>query len=180
MAGIFGGLFGGKAARAAGQTLPSYPPGLSDAEIDAVFERARAEADLKTEANIGLWHQDGARWDADLEAGTITFTNTRGWTIVAPVQVIGTRNTADGSFLWGWDHPSVPEPLAADARRVFDFGQAQGLEALTTRKIAAEEDDAWAFTALALHLSGANGLYRGPSGGTHVYMTFGEVQISQS
>ena len=159
--------------------LPSYPHKLSDAEIDAVFERAGAALDAQTAAHRGTWHMDGARWDADLEGGTIAFVNQRGWTIRAPVQVIGTRSLGDSTWLWAWDHPSVPAARAADARRVKAFGETQGLAALTTRKIEASEEDAWEFTALAAYLGGANGAYRGPTGETEVFMTFGEITITK-
>ncbi|MBY0520448.1 MAG: hypothetical protein K2P79_08495 [Sphingomonas sp.] len=52
---------------------------MTDAQIDAVFARAKAELEAKTGVHVGSWHMDGARWDADLEAGTITFTNQRNW-----------------------------------------------------------------------------------------------------
>lgn len=150
----------------------------TDAEIDAVFERAEAEMQLKTEAAMGMWGLgSGESWSADLEAGTITFVNAKGWEITAPVQVVGTLNTADGTWLWGWDHPSVPAPVAEHAHRLREFGAQHGLEALTTRKIEAEEADGWTFTALACHLTGAQGGYRGPAGDAFVFMTYGEVSI---
>jgi hypothetical protein len=177
---LFGKWFGGAPAQAAAAGMrPSYPAHMGDAEIDAVFDRANAELQAKTSAHVGTWHMDGARWDADLEAGTLTFTNQRGWTITAPVQVVGTRSLADGTWLWGWDHPSVPAPRAQDAQLVKAFGEAQGLAALTTRTIFAGEEEAWEFTALAAHLSGANGAYRGPTGQAEVFMTFGQITIAK-
>lgn len=179
-------LFGGwlktataKADAPAG-TLPSYPAKLSDDAIDAVFDRARSELAAKTEAHNGSWRMDRARWDVDLEAGKISFVNQRGWTIVAPVQVIGTRSTKDGTWLWAWDNPSIPPARAVDALRVKAFGDAQGLEALTTRKIEASEEQCWELTAIAAHLAGANGAYRGPAGVAEVFMTFGEITITKS
>ena len=159
--------------------LPSYPDKLSDPAIDAVFERAEEALKAQTAAHNGTWHMDGARWSVDLDAGTITFINKRGWTISAPVQVIGTRSLADGTWLWGWDHPSVSVAQAANARLVRAFGRRQGLARLTTRKIEASERDAWRFTALAAYLAGANGAYRGPTGPTEVFMTFGEIVIAK-
>jgi len=34
------------------------------------------------------------------------------------VQIVGTLNTADSAWMWGWDHPSVPEDLGEHARAV--------------------------------------------------------------
>lgn len=172
MAGFFGKMF--DRAQEQGKRL-------SDAEIDAVFARAAEELKLKTEVHRNTWQQgDGGSWAADLDQGTIVFTNDKGWKITAPVQVIGTRNEKDGTWLWGWDHPSVPEPVAQHAELVQMFGQRNGLQALITRKIEASEDDAWAFTALACHLAQAQGGYRGPASTTTVFMTFGEVEISKA
>nr|WP_157084828.1 DUF6882 domain-containing protein [Sphingomonas pituitosa] len=48
----------------------------------------------------------------------------------------------------------------------------------TTRKVQCTEQQAWQFTAVALYLSGAQGAYRGRSGTTLVYMTFGTVTVA--
>ncbi|MFN3558973.1 MAG: DUF6882 domain-containing protein [Brevundimonas sp.] len=169
-------LFGKKAVPAAA-AQPSAPD-PADAAIDAIFARADAELQLKTEAAMGMWGLGtGESWAADLDAGTITFINDKGWEITAPVQVVGTLNTADGTWLWGWDHPSVPGPISEHAQRVREFGEQHGLAALTTRKIEAEEADGWSFTALACHLAGAQGGYRGPAGDALVFMTYGTVSI---
>ena len=151
-----------------------------DGEPDLTLNRSIAEMRLKTEAHVGTWGLDRASWAADLELGTIIFTNKKGLKITAPVQVIGTFNTKDSTWLWGWDHPSVSEPLAAHARLAHDFGEKYRLERYTTRKIVSTETEAWNFTALACHLAGAQGGYRGPAGTTLVFMTFGEVSISKA
>jgi hypothetical protein len=142
------------------------------------IERSANELRLRTEAHVGTWGLDEASWNADLDAGTIEFRNRKGMVITAPVQVVGTYNTEDGTWLWGWDHPSVPEPIAAHARLAKDFGERYGLEEYTTRKIECGEDLAWEFAAVACHLAGAQGAYRGPSGPTMVFMTFGTVTIA--
>jgi hypothetical protein len=175
MAGFLKNLFGG--AKEPAPVAPDVDAD-ADAEIDLAFERAHEELRLKSELHQSTWGLDGASWAADLESGTITFVNARGWTITAPVQVIGTFNTLDGTWLWGWGSPSVPEPVSEHAQLVRAFGEKYGLGALTTRMIEASEEDGWEFTALACHLAGAQGGYRGPAGTTMVFMTFGEVTIS--
>ncbi|WHU02055.1 MULTISPECIES: DUF6882 domain-containing protein [unclassified Sphingomonas] len=169
MVGFLRKLFGGGKPAPEAEALP---------EPDLTLARAEEELKLKTEFAMATWGLgEGGTWEADLDAGTISFTNDKGWEITAPVQVIGTFNTLDGSWLWGWDHPSVPESASHDARRVLEFGEQYGLAALTTRKIQTDETDAWTFTALACHLAGAQGGYRGPAGSTHVFMTYGTVSI---
>lgn len=148
-------------------------------DSDTILKRAFADLQAKTAANVRLWQMDTASWSADLDLGTITFTNARHWTITGPVQVIGTRSTTDGTWLWGWDHPSVPAPLAAHARLVRDFGVAPKLEDMTTRKIEADKDRCWLYAALACYLGHATGAYRGPAGKAEVFMTFGEIRIGK-
>ncbi|MCW3835293.1 DUF6882 domain-containing protein [Sphingomonas canadensis] len=151
-----------------------------DAEAEATLLRAMEELKAKTAAHDATWHLGESHWAVDMETGRITFTNRRGMEIVAPMQVIGTFNTRDDTWLWGWDHPSVPEPLAEHARLARAFGEKHGLERYTTRKIVASEAEAWEFTALACHLGGAQGAYRGPAGTTLVFMTFGELTMRKS
>ena len=141
------------------------------------LERSMNELRLKTEAHVGTWGLDEASWSVDFDAGIIEFRNKKGLKITAPVQTVGTYNTEDGTWLWGWDHPSIPESEAVNARLARDFGAKYGLEAYTTRKIECGEDLAWEFAAVACYLGGAQGAYRGPSGATMVYMTFGTVTI---
>jgi hypothetical protein len=180
MAGFFDKLLGrGASANAEAAKDNGYPAKLPDTEIDAVFARADEELRLKTAAHNGSWRAGESSWDVDLEAGVITFRNPAGWVITAPVQLVGTLLPDKGTWLWGWDHPSAPEPARAHAKLVHAFGTAQDLAALTTRQIEATEEDAWSFTALAAHLAGANGAYRGPAGPAMVFMTFGDIEITK-
>jgi hypothetical protein len=174
MAGFLKKLFGNDNAKS------GDGGGAGLTEPDLTIERARNEMQLRTQAAIGLWGMDQASWAVDLETGIITFTNAeKGWVIAAPVQVVGTFNTEDDTWLWGWDHPSVPDPVGEHARLVHDFGEKYGLEAMTTRKIAATMAECWDFTALACHLAGAEGGYSGPAGTARVFMTFGTVSIKK-
>ena len=144
---------------------------------DLVFARAEAETALKSQVFQSIFGDEHYDWKVDLDAGVITFTGvTR--VVSAPVQVIGTYNTLDRTFLWGWDHPSVGEALGADARLAREFGRLQNLPLFTTRKVECTEQQAWVFTAVALYLCGAQGAYRGPAGTTMVFMTFGEMTIA--
>ena len=142
-----------------------------------MFGRADSEIALKTQLFHKIFGDEHYDWSVDLDAGTIIFTSPTKM-VSAPVQVIGTYNRLDHTFLWGWDHPSVPEPSGADARLARQFGQLRDLPLFTTRIVECSEEQAWSFTAVALYLSGAQGAYRGPAGSTMVFMTFGEMTIS--
>jgi len=149
-------------------------------EAQATIAKSMEELRLKQATNSSVWGLGSTeRWDADLEQGIIHFSGNDGTIVSAPVQVIGTLNSADGTWLWGWDHPSVKEPLAHAAMLCRSFGERHGLRRFTERKIACSEDEAWEQTAVALHLSEGQGPYRGPAGSTLVFMTFGEITIQK-
>lgn len=170
-------LLGG--GTAAAQDEPPQEAPLAEPELS--FARAVDLIETQNAFHDQTWRQSTARWDADLEAGTITFTNDRGWVVTAPVQVVGTYNRKDGTFLWGWDHPSIPEPARVAAQAVQAFGVTHDLKVLTTRKVPMTEEEAWYMTALANYLWKGQGAYRGPTNGdtTLVYMTFGELTITK-
>lgn len=127
----------------------------------------------KTEEASAAWGLGTeARWDVDLAAGILSFDFAEGRQVRVPVQVVGTYDQNDGSFLWGWDHPSVPPPLRRAAEAVREYGAAHDIDSFVQRKVACSEDQAWEFAAAAAHLDDAAGAYRGPSGNTLVFMTF--------
>ena len=165
----------GLALSTAGMTDPAEQRVAEPTEL--VFGRAQSEIVLKTQLFQRIFGDEHYDWSVDLDAGLITFTSATK-VVSAPVQVIGTYNTRDGTFLWGWDHPSVPEARGADARLARRFGQLHNLPLFTTRMVECTEEQAWSFTAVALYLSGAQGAYRGPAGTTLVFMTFGEMTIA--
>jgi hypothetical protein len=134
----------------------------------------------QTSAHSATWHLgEEETWKADQDTREITFTFANGTTARAEFQIVGTYNTEDGTFLWGWDHPSVDEPLRVSAKAAKQWGEQNHVKEFTTRKVKCTEDEAWQFTAVAARLSGANGAYRGPAGNTLVFMTFGEIKLGK-
>jgi hypothetical protein len=143
---------------------------------DLAMERAREKIRIKAafyRDAVGL--REGGTWGADLQAGTIRFDLADGTVLTAPMQVVGTYDRNTGTWMWGWDHPSVPAPVAEHAALVHAFGEEYGVDRFVERVIEATEEECWDFTALAVHLADAQGGYRGPSGTTLVYMTYGEI-----
>jgi len=149
---------------------------LTDDEIDAIFASAEAEREAKADAALTQWGiGGGGSWSADLARGLIRFETPHG-RFVGDMQFIGSFNSADGSWIWGWDHPTpFPDTIAAHARSVREFGERNGLEALTQRRIQADEMDGWAFADLACHLADAQGVYRAPSGDVVTFLTFSNI-----
>ena len=120
------------------------------------------------------------QWNLDMNAGQLRLSFADGREMDFPVQVIGSYNSQHGSFMWGWDHPSVPEPLRRAAQRVRDYGEEHAIERFTTRTISCSEADAWDIAAAAAQLDNVTGVYRGDAGGTWVYMTFDVPEASPS
>ncbi len=144
------------------------------------IEQSREGLAQQTAAHAATWHLDTAEhWSADLDKGTITF-DLKGVRASAAIQVIGTYNTLDGTFLWGWDHPSVPEALRKHARLAEQWGKKNNVPNFKTRKVKCTEDEAWGFAAVANRLANANGVYRGPDGTALVFMTLGKVKVEAS
>lgn len=142
---------------------------------ESFLQQAMVALKAQTAHNTETWGLGTeVQWNLDMNAGSLHFTFADGRKLSAAVQVVGTYNTDNDSFLWGWDHPSVPEPLRRAARLVREYGQAQGIEAFTTRTTGCTEADAWSFAAVAAQLDGAAGAYRGDAGGTWIYMVFEE------
>jgi Family of unknown function (DUF6882) len=134
---------------------------------------------LQTSGHSGIWRLGKEQnWAADLDTGTLTFSFADGATATAPIQVVGTYNTLEETFLWGWDHPSVPGELRRHAQLAREWGEKNNLEKFMTRKVSCSEEECWEFTAVTVRLANANGAYRGPAGSTLVFMTFGSVRVS--
>lgn len=143
------------------------------------IEMCLEELRLKTEAHDGIWQLSSADWNIDLDAGTVTFHAPSGMIATGPVQIIGTYNTQDSTWLWGWDHPSIPEHCAQHAKQLFTFGEQKGITDLTTRKLQLTEENCWEFAAIACKLCDAQGAYRAPSDTTLIFLTFGDMQLTQ-
>ena len=166
--GLLARIFGRTANR-----IP-YSPALGQQ-----VERAVHGLQAQTAAHDRMWQIGTAAWNVDQDVGTIVFTASNGMRAVAPVQIVGTYDTGDSTWLWGWDHPSVAPALAGHARRVLEYGQQHGFGVLTTRKLTCPEEQCWDFAAMACMLCDGQGAYRGPIGTARVFFTFGKVTLSR-
>src|SRR6185503_18904964 len=123
-----------------GRTALRNPLALE--EPHATLARSWDEMLTKTQANTEAWGLGTTdRWDADLDLGVIRFSNSGGLSATADVQVVGTYNLEDETWLWGWDHPSVSPPLARAALLARAFGEKHGLAQYTTRLIHCSQDE---------------------------------------
>ncbi|WP_278469655.1 DUF6882 domain-containing protein [Gimesia maris] len=150
-------------------------------DADLFIQQAIEGLRVQTAAHSSTWNLgDEDTWSAEQDSGRIEFSFADGTIAETDMQIIGTYNTNDGTFLWGWDHPYIKEPLRAHAKLARQFGEQHKLSNFTERIVECAESEAWEFTAVAARLANANGAYCGPSGTALVYMTFGEIELHKS
>lgn len=145
----------------------SMPPGTNADEAAGL--RWLQEKSLHDADQWGLGEEKS--WDMDLEQGRINWRFSNRETVSAQVQVMGTRNSKDGSFLWAWDHPSISQPLRKAAENS-DWAASRGIAEMTTRKSTVDELKLWCWLGLTAREYGANGGYRVNSNGTWVYLVY--------
>lgn len=114
------------------------------------------------------------RWDADMAAGTLTFTanDDPSRQLVARAHLIATIAPGPRSLLWAWAHPSGdPQGVAG---QLHAYGSQHGIADLTTAEVpfpadAAGDDDwiaqaAHTVGAVAVELTGRSPYYSAPVG----------------
>jgi hypothetical protein len=101
-------------------------------EYRQLADQSLEELRLKTAAHDGVWRLGECDWRVDQDAGTITFIHPNGIVATCPVQIIGTYNIEDGTWLWVWDNPSIVPALQEAANRVRGYGQQHNINRLTT------------------------------------------------
>ena len=165
-------------AAAAGAALSL--PIAAQVDADAFIKQSLAGLQDQQSANDALWKMNEAvHWDVDQNTGKIVFSFADGKTATAPVQIVGTFDPRNGTFLWAWDHPAVAAPLSRAAKVTREWAERNNVERWTTRMVRCTESEAWEFTAVAARLDGATGAYRAPTGGPHVFLVFGKVTLQQ-
>jgi hypothetical protein len=154
------------------------PKKLSDAEIDAFVHDSLHELIKIQDQNRAHYGVGDGRWDYDLEKGMIVFTQP-GKLVTASIQVIGTLNHEKNTFMWAWDHPSVPKVLSEHALLVKAWGEANELPIFSTRIVECDEAQAWEFTAIARRLAKADGAYVGRGDKASPFLTLSGFKITE-
>jgi hypothetical protein len=162
-------------------TASAVPASTSgaDPQYMALALQSVEEVKQKTADFEGLFQIGTADWELDQDTGLITFKSKSGVVATAPVQLAGTYSQADGTWLWAWENPSIDAKLAAHATRAREHGQQHNVADLTTAKLALPEDKALELAAVTCKLGGHQGVYRGASEGTVLFITFGEPTVQQ-
>ena len=100
----------------------------------------------------------------NLEKGRLVLSFEDAPELSVEAQIIGTWSD-DGSWMWGWGHPEVPEPMQQAAWAVQHFGERQEIEELLTRGGPTQEERARDYMAICAYISDADGVFMGDHGG---------------
>ncbi len=103
------------------------------------------------------------RYNYDVDAGTLTFSNDDVVKVIADIQVVGSVGSKD--WLWGWANDHWPVPVVSDMEAVVSFGETHGIMELTSGYVAEDDLNAlgWALTAVSVRILDAVGAYRPPT-----------------
>ena len=108
--------------------------------------------------------RDVVQFELDLETGDLELQFAEGEPLSVVAQVAGTFSD-DGSFMWAWGHPSVPQPLQQAAWAAQRYGDRQEIEELLTRGGKVTRKKAEEYTAISAYLAHADGVFIGDHGG---------------
>jgi hypothetical protein len=115
---------------------------------------------MSAEFRIGDW----PRYDFDLHAGTLVFSDQGVAKVIAEIQIVGSTSKRAGNWLWAWGNSHWPEEQTLDAQRVRAFGEEHGIAELMNNYVADNDLNAlgWALTAVQARITDAVGAYRPP------------------
>ncbi|MDF2846549.1 MAG: hypothetical protein K0R97_531 [Oerskovia sp.] len=137
------------------QTNPA--PTLQDLVDRAVILSAEHQAHF---ADLG----GESAWDADLEAGTLTFHSEI--PLVCGAHFLGTAAPATQSWLWGWHNVNhFPEGVVAAAEHVHQRGVTGGIFELSTPEILLTDAVPYRLALAAKAVTGHFTHFAGPTGG---------------
>lgn len=147
--------FAGRMADSGATQLPeSYKQLIVNAQL---FFKGRMSGGL------GVRLSDVTDYRLTLRKGRMTLMFADGEDVSTDAQIIGTLSN-DGSFMWGWGHPEVPEPMQAAAWAVQQFGDRQEIEELLTRGGPTTPERLDEYLAICAYISDANAVFVGDHG----------------
>ena len=136
---------------------------------DAVHELQDKNGRLEDEFRMGQWE----RFDYDLNAGTLIFSDRGTSKLLCEIQVAGSTSIEAENWLWAWANDYWPGDSARDSLLVREYGEKHGICELTHECIEPEDDLnalGWALTAVMVRVTGAIGAYRPPDEGGGLFL----------
>ena len=139
----------------------SDPEWYGEWRHDAVHQLQEKNAGLESAYRLGRWK----RFDYDLEAGTLTFSEDGKAKVIVEVEAVGTTSGTAGNWLWSWANSGLPAERCAGAQLARRFGEENGISELVEELVEAEHDVnglGWSLTAVVARLTDGLGAYRPP------------------
>lgn len=152
-----------------------FHPDLFTIALKQLIVIGSVELTSKNAATTEQWNIGHAdRWSADLAEGTMRF-HFADYSIVGPVQFLGSYSARSKTWLWGWANSHMPSHVVTASQATKRHGEANGIAALHERKLNLEEpwlaDDLGSIT---VEIAGLSGMYRGPSEKGYDYLGFSD------
>ncbi|MCA9577765.1 MAG: hypothetical protein R3B40_30955 [Polyangiales bacterium] len=106
-------------------------------------------------------------WELNTQEGRVSFGRKR----KHAVQILGTENTHDNTFMWAWANTQsgLPESVTEYSRHLHDHGNAEGIPELCKGRFRMELVDGHAIALACSGLVGRLPYYRGPYDGGAVF-----------
>jgi uncharacterized protein DUF6882 len=181
------GLEGVDLERVAGATFLRQPggtfewlPGLvhmPSAALERVWDEATAALKVKQgvlEDRYGLGHFEG--YELDLEKERIAFTGAGRASVEGRATLIGSFSFGSRSWAWGAHNQNLPPHVRAASAKLIDDVAQRDMWELSTAIFGTDEATAWALCALVCGEAGAQGVYRGRSGESAVFVLLRELR----
>lgn len=138
----------------------THPEWYSDWRHDAVHQLQEKNARLTAEFRLNDW----PRYDYEVDAGTLIFSDAGVPKVIAEIQIAGTTSVNAGDWLWAWANTHWPRARVTDSALAKAYGEEHGICELTHESVDSEDLNAlgWALTAVMARITGALGAYRPP------------------
>ena len=150
------------------------PEWYPDWRHEAVQELNAKNGRLSTEFKIGAW----PRFDYDIQAGTLTFSDRGVAKVIAEIQVAGSTSFKAGNWFWAWANAQIPPARSSDAALVRAFGEEHGIAELTYETVRDPDLETlgWEMAAVMVRVTNALGAYRPPrTEGGSLFLTLKSV-----
>src|SRR5579859_3663943 len=128
------------------------------------------------EKNDSFFKRYGSRvrWDWDDVASTLTFSDPEMAALRIYVSVVGT--TQGDSWEWAWANHNLEAHMKIGIDKVREFGEANGIEELTSAFLTADEYTGWEMTSVAAHVLDAPGAYSFPTEHGRCFLIYRTVE----
>jgi hypothetical protein len=144
-----------------------------DSFLETAMEYLRGRQErLMADFQLGSWK----RYDYDQDPGTLTFSSDERVGVVADIQIVGSTSKSGRTWLWAWDNPTILDRVKHCLAEVRAYGEAHGLDKLTTAKWPGDEHDGWEMTAASALILRAEGAYRVPHENGALFMVLQNVR----